>query len=77
MPLTIRRPAAVLILALAACSDASGPDAQPSNGVDLGRLFAAPTATEISAVRADWALRAISVSGFRVEATLPLALGSS
>ena len=49
---------------IAACGDAP---TQPGSGVDLDRLFAPPTATEIAAVEADWAARATVVRDVRVE----------
>lgn len=75
MPKAILRSIAALVAVLSACSDASGPEPQPPGGVDVGRLFAAPTASEISSVRAEWAARVVAVNGFRVEATAPFALG--
>jgi len=63
------------VLVAAACSDASGPE--PHDGVDLDRLFAPATANEIVAVRADWASRDLSVAGFRVESSVPFAVGGA
>jgi dipeptidyl aminopeptidase/acylaminoacyl peptidase len=70
-------PVTLLLTALAqgvsACSDAAGPE--PNAGVDLAALFAPATEPEVAAVREEWATRIISVSGFRVEAAAPLAVG--
>jgi dipeptidyl aminopeptidase/acylaminoacyl peptidase len=69
---TLLRPVAALLLAATACSDAASPE---PGDVDLARLFAAPTAAEITSVRAEWAGRAIAASGYRVEATSPFSIG--
>jgi dipeptidyl aminopeptidase/acylaminoacyl peptidase len=49
---------------LAACGDSP---TQPGHGVDLDRLFAPPTATEIAAVEADWASRQPAARDVRIE----------
>ena len=64
-----------IVLLAAACSDASGPE--PHDGVDLDRLFATATASEIAAVQGDWASRDVAASGFRVESSVPFAVGGA
>jgi acetyl esterase/lipase len=61
-----------LVLALAAvvtaCSDdPSGPDDSTAGGVDLDVLFAAPTASEIATVEAQWAARTPAATDVQVE----------
>jgi len=61
-------------VALAGCGDeGTGPQA----GVDLDPLFAAPSASELAAVRADWAARDPAPADVRVESTQQLALGAA
>ncbi len=58
---------AVAALAVStACSDAAGPDSRVVAGVDLDVLFAPPTASEVAAVEADWASRAIDATDVQV-----------
>jgi dipeptidyl aminopeptidase/acylaminoacyl peptidase len=59
---------------LTACSDATGPGNGPDEGVDLARLFAAPTSTEINTILGDWAGRQPTAEGIEVldQALLPL-----
>ena len=66
-PAPHRIPGLFLGLSLLACGD-SGVD-PPASTVDLDALFAAPTATEEAAVRADWATRQPMAAGVTVEAT--------
>jgi hypothetical protein len=66
----------LLAFALAsACGD--GPSGPPEPDVDVSAVFAAPTASEISAVLADWESREVTVQEFREEqsATVQLAAG--
>jgi dipeptidyl aminopeptidase/acylaminoacyl peptidase len=66
--------ALVLAAALAACGDSA---TGPRSGVDLDRLFAAPTAAELAAVEADWAARSPGAQDVRVELTQPHLLAFS
>jgi dipeptidyl aminopeptidase/acylaminoacyl peptidase len=71
----LRAWAALSLLAVAtACGDSTGPRRQ-DDAVDLQRLFAPPTAGERAAVEADWAARAPSAQGVRVEASQLSAIG--
>ncbi|MEM9802570.1 MAG: prolyl oligopeptidase family serine peptidase, partial [Planctomycetota bacterium] len=54
---------------LAALASPFASTAWAGTGLDLSSLFLPPTATELDAVRADWATRPLVVEGFRLEAT--------
>lgn len=59
---------ALLMLALCACSDASGPDDRIVAGVNLAELFAAPTSAELAAVSTEWSTRDVSAENVEVVA---------
>jgi dipeptidyl aminopeptidase/acylaminoacyl peptidase len=53
----------LLLFALASCSDSP---TGPAPGPDIDALFAAPTASEIAAVEAEWTLREVSAQSVQV-----------
>ncbi|TVP45359.1 MAG: alpha/beta fold hydrolase [Gemmatimonadales bacterium] len=55
-----------LLLVVAACSEATAPE---ERRVDLDRLFAPATESEVAAVRAEWAARTSLASGVRQESS--------
>jgi len=65
---------AVPLLVAAACSDATSPGRA---SVDRERLFAAPTAAEVAAVRAEWATRSSTALEVREEFSAPFAIGAT
>lgn len=71
------RLASLVILLFTACSDAAGPVSRVVEGVDLDRLFAVPSQSEIAGVRSEWAVRDVSPAGYRVETSASFLLGST
>lgn len=66
------------ILLLAGCDTASmEAEERVVEGVDLDALFAPPQATELQAVRDDWATRDVSVQNLEIVSQDTIALGSN
>jgi dipeptidyl aminopeptidase/acylaminoacyl peptidase len=67
----------LMLLGFAACGDSATTAPPARSDVDLGRLFAAPTAAEIAAVEADWAARTPGVQDVRIELTQTFVLAGA
>lgn len=68
-----RGAAFLLLVLLGACNDSTGPGGETEEGADLLRLFAPPTAGEMSTILAEWGGRNATAEEVSVltEATLP------
>jgi acetyl esterase/lipase len=65
---------ALLALLLTACgSDSTAPAPE---AVDLDRLFAAATSSEVAQIRAEWATRSTAATGLQVDSTAPFNIGA-
>jgi acetyl esterase/lipase len=72
--------AVIVVASVLGCSGSDSPTSVNRRlvaGVDVGVLFAAPTAAELAAVRNDWAGRDVSVQGFRQDTAVGFLLGAS